>query len=221
MPGSARFVLGIGLLLLILGLINAALATSVTPDLQRAEVLDGLAAVVLMLVAVLWTRANPTSAERSDLSGEQGLELAEGLPEPQRQELAWGSHMLLTATPAATVLVHWNNVVLLRRGLLGHGNFHPGAICERAMNRGSTVSLVNTTLFPGRAEFDPMLEGLPAVIVCPLGREGVVVVGGWSKRCFTRSDELWLEGWAQRLRSSLQSMTGPGSDLQDQQRAPT
>jgi hypothetical protein len=72
------------------------------------------------------------------------------------------------------------------------------------MERDKTISLVNTVLFPGRAEFDSVLENLPAVVICPLGQEGVVVVGGWSKRCFSQSDERWLEGWTQRLRTALE-----------------
>ena len=116
--------------------------------------------------------------------------------------------MLLTATPAATVLVHWHEQVLLRRGLLWNANFSPGPICDRAMERQKIVSLVNTTLFPGRAEFDAVLPGLPAVLVCPLGSNGVVIVGGWSERCFSRSDEQWLEGWAARLKIALENGLG-------------
>ena len=203
MPGPARSVLALGLIFLLLGLLNAALATTVSPELQRAEVLNGLAAVALMLVAALWTRADPKTAERVVLPGEQGLVLSDDLTEPQRQELAWGSQMLLTATPASTLLVHWNGSVILRRGLLGSGDFQPGTISRRAMERETVVSLVNTTLFPGRSEFDPVLEKLPAVIVCPLGGNGVVILGGWSVRCFSQSDERWLQGWAERLKSSL------------------
>ena len=72
------------------------------------------------------------------------------------------------------------------------------------MERQTVVSLVNTTLFPGRSEFDPVLERLPAVLVCPLASTGVVILGGWSVRCFSRSDERWLQGWSERLRTSLQ-----------------
>ena len=205
MPGSARFVLSIALLLLLLTVLNAATATAVSPELQRAEVLSGLAAVGLMLVSVLWTRANPRSAERRELKGEQGLQLAEGLNALQRQELAWGSHMLLTATPAATVLVQWQHQVVLRRGLLGTGDFVPGPISRRALNQQKLISLVNTTLFPGRAEFDPVLPDLPAVIVCPAGPQGLVIIGGWSERCFSRSDEIWLRGWSERLRMTLEA----------------
>ena len=207
MPAPARLVLGLGLLLLVLGVINAGLASEITPELQRAEVLDALAAVILMLVAVLWTRAEPNSVAATSLEGDQGLEIAEGLLTSQREELAWGSHMLLTATPAATVLVHWKDATILRRGLLGKGGFQPGAISVRSMQRQSSVSLVNTALFPGRAEFDNILEELPSVFVCPLGTDGVVVVGGWAPRCFSRSDERWIEGWCQRLRTSLEQLS--------------
>ena len=203
MPTPARAVLICALLLLGLTVTNAGLAESVTPELQRAEVLAGMAAVGLMLVAVLWTRANPRSAEKVPLQGEQGLVICDQLNDLQKQELAWGSHMLLTATPAATVLVLWRQQVVLRRGLISQSPFQPGAITMRAMERDETISLVNTSLFPGRAEFDAMLPSLPAILVCPMGDEGVVVVGGWSPRCFTRSDERWLEGWTQRLRTTL------------------
>lgn len=203
MPTAARAVLICAFLLLGLTVTNAGLAESVTPDFQRAEVLAGMAAVGLMLVAVLWTRANPSSAEKVPLQGEQGLVIADQLNDGQKQELAWGSHMLLTATPAASVLVLWRHQVVLRRGLISQSPFQPGAITMRAMERNQTISLVNTTLFPGRAEFDAMLPSLPAILVCPMGDEGVVIVGGWSPRCFTRSDERWLEGWTQRLRTTL------------------
>jgi hypothetical protein len=162
-----------------------------------------MASVGLMLVAVLWTRANPKSAEKVPLKGEQGLVISDQLNDVQKQELAWGSHMLLTATPAASILVVWHEHVVLRRGLISQTSFQPGAITRRAMERDKTISLVNTALFPGRAEFDGMLQSLPAVLVCPMGQQGVVIVGGWSPRCFSRSDERWLEGWVQRLRTTL------------------
>lgn len=203
MPAQARIVLVSALLVLLLTIVNAGAASTITPDLQRAEVLAGLASVGLMLVAVLWTRANPRTAEARELSGEQGLFLRSDLPENQREELGWGSHMLLTATPAATVMVFWNGEVLLRRGLIRRDVFVPGPICQRAMDQRKTVALVNTLLFPGRGEFDSVLEDLPALLVCPIGGDGVVIIGGWSPRCFSRSDERWLEGWCQRLRTTL------------------
>ena len=204
MPTPARVVLFCGVLVLALAVTNASLADVITPELQRAEVLAGLAAVGLMLISALWTQAVPRSADQAVLIGEQGLVLIDQLSSPVKEELGWGSHMLLTATPAATVLVYWRGQVILRRGLIQTVPFVPAAICNRAMEREQTISLVNTALFPGRTEFDAVLDNLPAVVICPLGKKGVVVVGGWSKRCFSQSDERWLEGWVERLRTALE-----------------
>ena len=193
------------------------------PALERAGVLASLLAVVLMLVGLLWERIEPVAAERVALVGREGLELAEALPPELRRELGWGSQMLLTATPAATVLLLWRGDVLLRRGLLGEGPFEPGAICRRAREQGRAISLVDLRLYPGRAEFDGLLQGLPAVLVQPLGTEGWLVLGGWSARCFSRSDLLWVEGWARRLTDELAPVPAapaPGSAVESRASAP-
>lgn len=208
MPFGARISLSAGVLVLLLAIGNWISASAIEPSLQRAEVLAGMAAVGLMLVAVLWTKAQPTAPTAVDLPGEQGLFLDEDLQGSVRTELAWGSHLLLTATSAATILVVWDKRVLLRRGLVQApfgSTFVPGAICERARTQAKLISLVKTELYPGRSEFDSVLPGLPAVMVYPLGELGWVVLGGWSERCFTRSDERWFSGWCERLRTTLEN----------------
>jgi len=95
---------------------------------------------------------------------------------------------------------------LLRRGLLAPSTFDPGAICQRALEKQSAISLVDLKLYPGRQEFDALLPGLPSVLVQPLGQEGLVVLGGWSARCFSRSDLAWVEGWAAKLRAGLERL---------------
>ena len=226
MPFGSRVSLSAGVLLLLLAVGNVFTAVSMDPTLQRAEVLAGMAAVGLMLVAVLWTRAQPLAPTAVELPGEQGLKLPPVLTEVCRTELAWGSHLLLTATSAATILVAWDGQVLLRRGLLPEAEtttdeatslgeaFTPGPICERAQRQGQLISLVKTALYPGRSEFDPVLPGLPAVMVHPLGERGWVVLGGWSERCFSRSDERWFSGWCERLRTTLET-NGPSLESRD------
>ena len=226
MPFGARVSLSAGVLLLLLAVGNVFTAEAIDPTLQRAEVLAGMAAVGLMLVAVLWTRAQPLAPTAVELPGEQSLQLLPELSELCRTELAWGSHLLLTATSAATILVAWDGTVVLRRGLVPEGllvddqdgangeSFTPGPICERAQRQGQLVSLVKTALYPGRTEFDPVLPGLPSVMVQPLGDRGWVVLGGWSERCFSRSDERWFTGWCERLRTTLET-NGPSPGLTD------
>lgn len=203
LPTPARVCLGVGITGLALVVINQLTAPLSEPAFTRAGVLAALLAVGLMLVAILWTRAVPEAAIRAALPGREGLVLADHLPAAISQELGWGSQMVLTASPAAVVLVLWRGQVLLRRGLLVDTPFMAGPICQRAMERGQAISLVNLALYPGRAEFEPLLPGLPAVLVQPLGQEGVVVLGGWSARCFSRSDLIWVEGWARRLTAEM------------------
>jgi len=203
LPAAARIPLVAGAIGLSLSVINQFTAGSVDPALERASVLASILAVVLMLVGLLWTRITPEPAERAPLQGVESLHLADGLDPALQHELAWGSALLLTATPAATLLLVWRGEVLLRRGLQPiepvAPDFVEGAICERARQSGRAISLVDLRLYPGRAEFEPLLPGLPAVVVQPLADGGVVVLGGWSARCFSRSDLTWLEGWTRRL----------------------
>jgi hypothetical protein len=210
MGRPAQACLGVGLLALLLSLINQFSAAELTPPLVRASVLASLLAVGFLLVATLWTRAVPKAPERASLEGFQGLELDESLPESLKLELAWGSQLLLTATPGATVLLYWRQRTLLRRGLLGHGAFLLGPISQRALATGKAISMVNLALYPGRDEFAALPAGLPALVVQPIGNEGVLLLGGWSPRCFSRSDELWLEGWARKLRTSLEELPDGG-----------
>ena len=205
--------LGVGLLALLLSLINQFSAAELTPPLVRASVLASLLAVGFLLAATLWTRAVPRAPERVDLEGPQGLELDDSLPEALKLELAWGSQLLLTATPGATVLLHWQQRTLLRRGLLGSGSVLVGPIGQRALATGKAISLVNLALYPGRDEFAALPAGLPALVVQPIGSDGLLLLGGWSPRCFSRSDELWLEGWARKLRTSLEALPDAGGPL--------
>jgi hypothetical protein len=202
-PAAARIPLVAGTIGLSLSVLNQFTAGSVDPALERADVLASILAVVLMLIGLLWTRISPEPAERAALEGEERLMLADDLDPLLSRELAWGSALLLTATPAATLLLVWHGKVLLRRGLQPLAAEAPafieGPICQRARQSGRAISLVDLRLYPGRAEFEPLLSGLPSVVVQPLAEAGVLVLGGWSPRCFSRSDLTWLEGWTRRL----------------------
>lgn len=203
MSVPARVVLACGISGLALVVLNQMTAPSLEPPLERASVLASILAVLLLLVALLWQRVEPVAPERVPLEGPEGLRLAEDLEPSLAQELGWGSTMLLTATPAAVVLLHWRGHTLLERGVLGSGDFQPGAICDRSMASAKAISLVDLKLYPGRDEFSSLPAGLPAVVVQPLDTEGVLVLGGWSPRCFSRSDLVWAEGWARRLTGEL------------------
>lgn len=213
---SARVCGGAGAVALLLTIINQLTAAAVEPALQRSSALAALAAVGLMLVGVLWTRAAPVAPERADLQGEQGLLLRGDLGEALQRELDWGTRQLLQATPAAVVMVVWRDAVLVHRGLLQRSTaregFASGPICRQAQQRGRSIHLVDLRHYPGRDEFEPLLQGLPSIIVQPIGSEGLLLLGGWSARCFSSGDEAWLDGWAQRLRAEWLGLGAVSTD---------
>ena len=188
-----------GVFLLVLSIINIVTATEVNPSLVRGETISGLASIALITIGYLWTEIKPKDPTKSILKGKEAFEISIDLSEDQKYELAWGSQQILTATAASTILIYWDDKVILRRGLITNKTFTPGETCHRAIDQQRLISLVNTELFPGREEFDSVLEGLPAVIVYPLSNRGLTIVGGWSKRSFTNSDEKWISGWSDKL----------------------
>ena len=188
-----------GSFLIVLSIINIATANQINPNLVRAEALSGIASIALITIGYLWTEINPKKPSKAKLKGKEGFEICNLLNEDQRNELAWGSQQILTATAASTILIYWDNKVILRRGLISEKKFKPGDICKKSIDQKRLISLVNTELFPGRQEFDSVLEGLPAVIIYPLSKRGLTIVGGWSKRSFTNSDEKWISGWSDKL----------------------
>ena len=188
-----------GFFILILSIINIGTANQVNPTLIRAETISGIASIALITIGYLWTEIKPKEPTKAILKGKEGFELCTDLSEQVKYELAWGSHQILTATAASTILIFWENKVILRRGLITNKIFTPGVICKRAVEQKRLISLVNTELFPGKDEFNSVLDGLPAVIVYPLEDRGYTIVGGWSKRSFTTSDEKWISGWSDKL----------------------
>nr|AUG32200.1 hypothetical protein PLO_194 [Paulinella longichromatophora] len=215
-PPVARITFICGIIGLLTSILNQYFAISTSPPLIRASVLASLLAIGLMLVAILWTAIIPKVPERMIMGGRQGFTYSNNLPSSLINELAWGSHMILTATPAATLLIWWDGHCILRRGQLSQDAFVPGQICQRASEKEAAISLVNLELYPGRDEFNGILEGLPSVIVQPLGLRGWLIIGGWSVRCFSQSDETWIKGWAEKIRFGLESFTTVSEPLSSQ-----
>ena len=195
----SNLVIIFGIFLLILSIVNIVTATEINPSLVRGETLSGIASISLITIGYLWTEIKPKEPTKAILQGKEGFEIDLDLSEEQKYELAWGSQQILTATAASTILIFWDNKVILRRGLISNKSFNPGEICNRAIQQQRIISLVNTELFPGRDEFDCVLDNLPAVIIYPLSNRGLTIVGGWSKRSFTNSDEKWISGWSDKI----------------------
>ena len=198
-----KLIIGFGLFLLVFVLINWFTSSGVTPSLQRAESISGIASIFIIAIGFIWEDVKSIKPNNINLSGKEGFELTSEVSKSLADELAWGSQLILTATAAATILIYWEGKIILRRGIISQSLFVPGEICQKAISQKRLISLVNTSLYPGSTEFDTIVKELPSVLIYPLSDKGFVIVGGWSVRCYTKSDELWIQGWCNKIQNLL------------------
>ncbi len=184
--------------------VNRLLSPVLTDSQARSDVLGTVLSAVLILTGLLWQQAQPRSPETVSLEGEAGFELAPELPSELRTELAWASHLLLTNTVTRSLVVYYDRRTLLRRGVLGpEPKVTPGPILERAIAKAKPIYLVDLKVYPGRIEFDYLPPNTQGVICQPLGDGGVLILGANAPRSYTRQDEIWIQGIAEKLALGL------------------
>ena len=189
----------IGTIFFIFQLVNFFSINEINPEIQRAQILAALASVTIVLIGLLFERINPVSGEKVDLKGDNGFLYDNDLNPVLLDELAWGSEAILTSTAAASVLIHNKGKNILKRGILSNNDFVPGEICLRSLNESKLISLVNTKFYPGKEEFNDFCPEIPSILIIPINKKAFILVGGWSSRCFTKSDEKWILNWAKKL----------------------
>ncbi|MEM6450067.1 MAG: cofactor assembly of complex C subunit B [Cyanobacteria bacterium P01_D01_bin.105] len=186
--------------------VNRLATVDVSGAQSRADALGVILSAVLILVGLLWQRIQPKPPDAVVLTGEEGFDLAEYLPDSLRTELAWASHLLLTNTATRSVVVYHDGIVLLRRGVLGpQAEVVLGKIVQRVLEKQKPVYLVNLSIYPGRVEFDYLPENTQGVICQPMGDHGVLILGANAPRSYTQQDEVWIAGIADKLGNSLNS----------------
>jgi Cofactor assembly of complex C subunit B, CCB2/CCB4 len=199
-----RLPIVVGALAGTLFMINRALTPALTESQARSDALGVIISAVLILVGLLWQQIQPKRPDAVQLVGEEGFELAEHLSDAIKTELAWASHLLLTNTATRSLVVYYRGTVLLRRGILSPtADVTPGDILKRVMDKQKPVYLVSLKLYPGRLEFSYLPENTQGVICQPLGSEGALILGANAPRSYTRQDEIWIEGIADKLANTL------------------
>jgi hypothetical protein len=188
----------------VLLLINRLLTTQLTDSQSRSDALGIIEGAILILVGLIWQQIQPRSPDTVTLIGEQGFQLDSNLPETIKTELAWASHLLLTNTVTRSLVVYYDDKTILRRGILGNKqDVVPGAIVQRVLQQQKPVYLVNLNLYPGKVEFDYLPGNTQGLICQPLGEKGVLILGANAPRSYTKQDEKWIEGIADKLAESL------------------
>ncbi len=189
----------IGLILFSLQLINFISINQISPEIERAQVLAAISSIIIILIGFLFQRISPISGEKVALKGENGFIYDQSIPKELLIELAWGSEAVLTSTASATILINNKGKNILKRGIISKKNFIPKDICLRCLKESKLISLVNTKFYPGSEEFDDFCKDIPSVLIIPVNKQCFILIGGWSSRCFTKSDEKWIINWSKKL----------------------
>ena len=189
----------IGTILFIFQIANFFSIEIITPELERAQVLAAIASLIIILIGFLFKQFEPLAGEKVDLKGENKFIFDKNIPDEVIDELAWGSEAILTSTAAAAILIHNDGVNILRRGITSSNEFSPGDTCLRSTKDMKLISLANTKFYPGRDEFSDFCPEIPSILVVPINAKAFILIGGWSAKCFTKSDEKWINNWSKKI----------------------
>ena len=189
----------VGAILFIFQIANFISIETITPELERAQVLAAIASLIIILIGFLFKQFQPIAGEKAVLKGENKFLFDRNMPNEVIDELAWGSEAILTSTAAAAILIHNDGVNILRRGITSSNDFKPGETCLRSIKDMKLISLANTKFYPGRDEFFNFCAEIPSILVVPINSKAFILIGGWSAKCFTKSDEKWINNWSKKI----------------------
>ena len=189
----------IGFILFLFQLGNFFSIDLISPALERAQVLSAISSVIIVLIGFLFKQFNPNLGDKVELKGENKFIFEPNIPRDILDELAWGSEAILTSTAAATVLIHNDGKNILKRGITTNNDFIPGETCLRSLREMKLISLANTKFYPGRDEFSRFCPNVPSILIIPINSKSFILIGGWSYRCFTKSDEKWINNWSKKV----------------------
>ena len=196
---NGKSLISVGVILFIFQIANFISIETITPELERAQVLAAIASLIIILIGFLFKQFEPLAGEKAALKGENKFLFDRNMPDEVIDELAWGSEAILTSTAAAAILIHNDGVNILRRGITSSNNFKPGDTCLRSIKDMKLISLANTKFYPGKDEFLNFCPDIPSILIVPINRKAFILIGGWSAKCFTKSDEKWINNWSKKI----------------------
>jgi hypothetical protein len=187
-------------------LVNRLVSEGLTPAQSRSDVVGVILCAVMVLIGLLWQRVQPRTPDVVVLLGKEGLEMSGDLPVAVQTELAWASHLLLTNTATRSISLYIDGQTILRRGILAEqGQVVPGPILERVLKTQKPIYLVDVKIYPGKIEFNYLPENVQGIVCQPVGAKGALILAANAPRSYTRQDEAWIAGIADKLAYTLNS----------------
>ena len=199
---------------------------------SRVDVLVIFCSAVLILTGLQWLSLKARTPRQEALIGEEiepWLDPEVKLPSGAGEELKWAWQSLKTCTRAKSLVLVYQNCNLFHAGFIKKGKRAGGAkmgdLCFAAVSSGQGNYLANLALYPGRVEFEDFLpEGTQGVVIQPVGKLGVLIVGTDTVRGISQLDQSWIATIADKIEVSLEKLViarGQGfSDTQKKKKTP-
>ena len=95
---NGKSLISVGVILFIFQIANFISIETITPELERAQVLASIASLIIILIGFLFKQFEPLAGKKAALKGENKFLFDRNMPDEVIDELAWGSEAILTST---------------------------------------------------------------------------------------------------------------------------
>ncbi|CAM8956182.1 unnamed protein product [Rhodiola kirilowii] len=183
---------------------------------SRADLLTLGLAVTNILAGLVWLSIRPKTIFAVGPQGVPCQWISPNLQESVISELSWVWDSLSVVTCCRSLVIVYNESCVLQMGIAAECTTERGKAVEvdanklmegslyRTCIKSQTQSyLANLSLYPGRSELPFLPSNTQAVILQPLGDDGIAILGGDTVRGFTTSDQAWITLVAEKIEASL------------------
>ncbi|CAL5431216.1 unnamed protein product [Camellia sinensis] len=212
------YVGGISLLAVLFNrsLSGIALVSDAGSSQSRADLLTLGLAVTNILTGLVWLSIRPKTILVVNPEGVECQRINSHLPDFVVSELLWAWESLSVATICRSLVIVYDGEFIFQIGfaaaspasdkeavLVDANNLMQGSLYQSVLKSGSQSYLANLSLYPGKSQLPFLPSNTQAVILQPLGDEGIAIIGGDTIRGFTTSDQAWISLIGEKLDATL------------------
>ncbi|GBG69227.1 hypothetical protein CBR_g3926 [Chara braunii] len=186
---------------------------------SRADVLSLALSATLLLTGLMWKSVQPKPPVTVRLQGVECLRMNPVLPARAYEELSWAWQLVQKSMRCGGMVVIYGGQCMMQAGTARQSESGSGEaqvvdvpalvnkpICGGVLQSGKANYFGNLPLFPGRVEFDFLPSNTQAVVVHPLGEEGLLILASDTVRGFRPIDQAWIATISEKIDSTLQDV---------------
>ncbi|KAF5939008.1 hypothetical protein HYC85_023267 [Camellia sinensis] len=212
------YVGGISLLAVLFNrsLSGIALVSDAGSSQSRADLLTLGLAVTNILTGLVWLSIRPKTILVVNPEGVECQRINSHLPDFVVSELLWAWESLSVATICRSLVIVYDGEFIFQIGFaaaspasdkeavpVDANNLMQGSLYQSVLKSGSQSYLANLSLYPGKSQLPFLPSNTQAVILQPLGDEGIAIIGGDTIRGFTTSLQAWISLIGEKLDATL------------------